>query len=138
MMTLYTLTLLFFTDSFILKQVLPTQGQKCQLPLSSNSLTLSMYTHGKKYTSSPLEEAKIPGMILIGLDLVMCILEPNTTTPMCPPLQPGRVGVQMANTTDIENGGELLLKGKSRLHYQNKGRGQSSSGRNFRCPLEQE
>lgn len=44
----------------------------------------------------------------------------------------------MVYITDIENGGEVLPKGKSSLHHQNKGGGQRSSGRNFRCPLEQE
>ena len=90
----------------------------------------------KEYTSSPLEEAKIPGLLLSGLELVMCVLRPNTVTQKCPSLQPNRVGVQTANTTDTENGGEVFLKGKSRLCYQNKKRRWSSSGRNSRCPLE--
>ena len=90
----------------------------------------------KEYTSSPLEEAKIPGLLPSGLELVMCILKPNTVTQKCPAMQPDGVRVQTANTTEPENGGEVFLKGKSRLHYQNKERGRSSSGRNSRCPLE--
>lgn len=68
----------------------------------------------------------------------MPTLEPITVILMCPPLQTGGAGLKMVNTTDTENGGEVLPKGKSSLHHQNKGGGQRSSGRNFRCPLEQE
>lgn len=50
----------------------------------------------------------------------MPFLEAIIVTLMCPPLQTGGVGVQLVNSTDTENGGEVLLKGKSSLYYQNR------------------
>lgn len=52
----------------------------------------------------------------------MPILNQSPWLPMCLPLRPGGVEVQMVNTTDIKNGGEGFLKGKSSLHYRSKGR----------------
>lgn len=50
----------------------------------------------------------------------MPIFELMTMILMCPLLQTGGVGV---NTMDTENRGEVLLKGKSSLHYHKTERG---------------
>lgn len=109
-------------------QPLHGTGEGVQLP--SNSLAVPVLglpsehqlsnSRGRVYLF-PLEEAKIVGLILIGPRLIICpslSQSSITMTLMCPPLQAGGLGLQIVDTTDIENKGEVLLKGKARLHYQ--------------------